>query len=247
MTGITERDRVAIVTGGSTGLGYATVALLAARGMRVAAVARDRARLDSALAALDQPLQDRVVGVTGDVGEPHDAEDILGQTVDRFGQLDVLVNCAGVSLPQHQPLVETSTEEWERLLKTNLTGTFLMCRAALEHLADSPNGQIVNVLSTVAYRPAPGAAIYAATKYGARALTESMIEEYRGTTVRISSVSPSKMNTAIWDHKLRPPSEAEREAMMAPEDVAEVVGFILARPPSVHIPNILVAPWNTES
>ena len=239
----TEPSRVAIVTGGSQGIGLATVGVLAARGMRVVAVARNRGRLDAAVASLDPRIRDRASGVTADVSRDQDVAAAVAEVVERFGRIDVLVNSAGVSMNARRRLVETTTEEWNRLINTNLTGTYLMCRAVLPHLRAAGGGYIFNVLSTAAFRSTAGVSLYAASKAGARALTEALIEEYRDSGIRVTSVSPGPVNTTIWDHKLQPPSREERAKMLEPSDIAEIVAWLLDRPSRLHIPNITVVPW----
>jgi NADP-dependent 3-hydroxy acid dehydrogenase YdfG len=234
---------VAVVTGGSAGLGLAIVEALASRGSFVAAVARDAARLEGALRRLDAPARDRVAAMPGDVGDPEGASSIVGRVLDRYSRIDTLVNCAGASPLEHRPMTSVHPVDWQRMLTTNLTGIFLMCRAALPHIAASAHGYVVNILSTVAHQPAPGATLYAATKEGGLGLTTSLIEEYRGTSLRISSVSPGKMDTSVWDRMAEPPSATERAAMMDPADVAEIVAWLIERPPHVHIPHITVRPW----
>jgi NADP-dependent 3-hydroxy acid dehydrogenase YdfG len=235
--------RVAIVTGGSQGIGLATVGVLAARGMRVAAVARDRGRLDAAVASLDPRIRDRVTGVTADVRRDHEVAAAVAEVKERFGRIDVLVNSAGVSMNARRRLVDTTTEEWNRLIDTNLTGTYLMCRAVLPHLQAAGGGYILNVLSTAAFRSTAGVSLYAASKFGARALTDALIEEYRGSGIRITSVSPGPVDSAIWEHKLEPPSREERARMLRPSDIAEIFAWLLDRPSRLHIPNITVVPW----
>ena len=234
---------VAIVTGASAGLGLAIVEALASRGSRVAAVARDAGRLDAAIACFDPSIRSRVAAVPGDVGDPEEASSIVGRVLERYPSIDTLINCAGASPLQHRPLASFDLVEWQRMVDTNLTGMFLMCRAALPYIAASPHGYVVNILSTVAHQPAPGATLYAATKQGGLGLTTSLIEEYRGTPLRISSVSPGKMDTNVWDRMAQPPSATERAAMMDPADVAEVVAWLIERPPHMHIPHITVRPW----
>lgn len=231
--------RTAIVTGGTSGLGLATVAALAARGAEVVAVARNTGGLRLA----PSPWRSRVHAISADVGRAEQAASAVEWVIGEFGRLDVLVNTAGYSLPRHQPLAATTDEEWNRMLDANLTGMFLMCRAALPQLAARPDGYIVNVLSTVAHMTAPGATAYAATKGGARALTESLIEECRGTPLRVSALSPGKMDTPTWDLKDEPPTAAERAVMMDPADVAEIVAWLVERPAHLHIPAIMVRPW----
>jgi len=238
-----ESERVAIVTGGSGGIGFATVRVLGGRGMKVAAVARDRGRLDAALSALDPHLRGRVVSVTADVCREEDVTAAVDEIVERFGRIDVLVNCAGVSMNARRRLVDTTTDEWKRLIDTNLTGTYLMCRTVLPHLQAAGGGYILNVLSTAAFRSTDGVSLYAASKFGVRALTEAMIEEYRNSGIRITSVSPGPVNTTIWDHKLDPPSQEDRAQMLHASDIAEIFAWLLDRPSRLRIPNITVVPW----
>jgi NAD(P)-dependent dehydrogenase (short-subunit alcohol dehydrogenase family) len=237
--------QVAIVTGGSQGIGLAAVGALAARGMHVAAVARDGERLEGALATLELPLRDRVAAVTADVSRDADVAAAVSAVAARFGRIDVLVNSAGVSMNARRRLVDTTTPEWERLITTNLTGTYLMCRSVLPHLVAGGGGYIINVLSTAAFRANAGVSLYAASKFGARALTEALVEEYRHSGVRITSVSPGPVDTTIWEHKLEPPSAEERARMLRPNDIADIFGWLLDRPPWVHISDITVTPWRT--
>ena len=239
----TWNGKAALVTGGSTGLGYATVVALAQRGCRVGAVSQNLQRLGAAIDGIEPAIRDRVVPVPGDVGDPVEVQRAIDRVLTAFGRIDYLINVAGASPGDHRPMTEYSVEDWHRLLDTNLTGMFLMCRAALPHLVDSGAGYIVNVLSTVAHKVAPGATLYSATKYGARGLTQSLVEEYRGTPLRVSSISPGKMNTSVWDSMREPPTQAEREAMMRPADVADVVAWLIERPAHMHIGHITVRPW----
>lgn len=235
--------QVAVVTGGSSGIGLAAVGVLAARGMRVAAIARDRKRLEDALGTLDAPRRARTAGVTADVRRETDVAAAVAEIAARFGRIDVLVNCAGGSMRARRRLVDTTSEEWHRLIDTNLTGTYLMCRAVLPHLQAAGGGYVLNVLSTAAFRAGEGGSLYAASKFGARALTEALIAEYRHSGIRITSVSPGPVDTAIWDRKLAPPPPEERARMLRPSDVADIFAWLLDRPSRVHIPDVTVVPW----
>ena len=237
--GMTEQ-RVAIVTGGSLGIGLAVVQAFAAKGFRVAALARDLGRLEQAIAGIDG-----AVGIAADVSDEADVVRAIGETVERFGRLDILVNSAGVSMSGKDRLVDTSSEEWHRIVDINLTGTYLMCREALPYLKTSPAAYILNVQSTGAYRANAGVSLYAASKFGVRALTEALIEEYRDSNVRISSVSPGPVATNIWSHKREPPAPELRARMMPAADVADIFVWLIDRPPYLHIPDITVTPWTT--
>lgn len=234
-------EGVAIVTGGSRGIGLAVVRALAAQGMTVAVVARGAEDLVRAIDQLGPWLGDRVTSYVCDVGDLAEVARTVEQVVERHGRLDVLVNSAGISAAADTPLELTDPQEWERINRTNLSGTYFMCRQALPHLARS-GGQIVNVLSLGAHRVRAGSSLYAASKYGARALTEALIEEQGAIGVRVASVSPGPVATSIWDSKDEPPSDESLALMLRPEDVAASVLWLLQRPANVHVPSIVIAP-----
>ncbi len=237
-----NNDKVALVTGGSQGIGLAIVAALAGRGYRVVAMARNLDRLKTAIAGLGEAERGLVTPVAGDVSQEADVTSAVDQVMQRFGRLDVLVNSAGVSMNSNKRLADSDVAEWHRIIDINLTGTYLMCRAALPHLEKSPEATILNVQSTASYAAKPTVGVYAASKFGVRALTESLIEEYQGSNVRITSVSPGAVDTTIWNHKIEPPDDAKRSTMIRPSDIAEIALFLIERPARLHIPNITVTP-----
>jgi NAD(P)-dependent dehydrogenase (short-subunit alcohol dehydrogenase family) len=236
-------SRVAIVTGGSQGIGYATVNAFASRGMIVVAAGRSRARLDEAISMLDSAYRHQTVGIAADVSSEADVRALIHTTAERFGRIDVLVNSAGVSMSARPRLVDTTSGEWRKLIDTNLTGTYLMCREALPHLEKADEAYILNIQSTASYASQAGVSLYAASKYGVRALTEALIEEYRNTGVRVTSVSPGPVDTTIWTHKLEPPPAERRAKMLRPSDISDILVWLLDRPHHMHIPNITVTPW----
>ncbi len=240
-----SEDRVALVTGGSLGIGRAAVAALAERGYAIAALARDRARLEAAIGTLDEAARRRIMLVPADVTREADVVAAVAAVIERFGRLDVLINSAGGSMSARTRLADSTSAEWHRLIDLNLTGTYLMCRTALPHLAKSADAYILNVQSTAAYAAQAGVSVYAASKYGVRALTEALIEEYRNSTIRITSVSPGPVDTNIWSHKVEPPSDETRAKMMRPADIADIFMWLIERPRRLHIPNITVTPWTS--
>ena len=235
--------QVAVVTGGSQGIGLATVAALAGCGMHVVAAGRDRGRLDQAIAGLDAAVRDRVTASAADVSLEEDVVRLVGEVTEKFGRLDVVVNSAGVSMSARTRLADSTSAEWHKIIDTNLTGTYLMCRECLPHLERAPDGYILNVQSTGAYRSSPGVSLYAASKFGVRALSEALIEEYRNSNIRLTSVSPGPVDTTIWTHKVEPPSNERRALMLRPADIADIFVWLLSRPRHMHIPDITVTPW----
>ena len=235
--------QVAIVTGASLGVGLATTAALADRGMDVVAAARDLPRLEAAIASLDPAIRHRVIGVATDVRKEADVKRVVDRAIEHFGRLDVVVNSAGVSMNAKTRLADSTSEEWHKIIDTNLTGTYLMCRESLRHLENAPDGYILNVQSTASYKASATVSLYAASKFGVRALSEALIEEYRNSNIRLTSVSPGPIDTNIWSHKLEPPSAERRALMLRPSDIADIFVFLLERPRYMHIPDITVTPW----
>lgn len=246
---MTGEDRpygqVALVTGGSQGIGFAVARTLLSEGMSVAIVARDRVKLDAALTQLEQVGPGRLVGIAADVADEAAVARAVTDVVSRLGGIDVLVTSAGTSMRAPKALVETSTAEWTRLLDANLTGTYFTVRAVLEQMEFASRGYVITIMSTAAFRAGAQTGLYAATKFGVRALTESLVEEYRGTGIRISSISPGPVDTSIWDLKVQPPTGSDRALMLRPDDVAQTVAWLLSRPPHMHVQDITVTPWTT--
>jgi 3-oxoacyl-[acyl-carrier protein] reductase len=235
--------KVAIVTGGSQGIGLATMRALAGEGAYVVSLARDGDNLRKAIESVHPDFRQNVTGIPTDVRNEEDVRNAVSETVSLYGKIDILINAAGVSMRERQSVQEIELAEWRRIIDTNLTGTFLMCREVLLRMAEKNSGYIINILSTAAFQASGGDSAYAASKFGARALTEAMIAANRKSGIRVTSISPGAVNTNIWNHKTRPVSQEQKEMMLKPEEIADIVLFLLTRPPAVHIENITVTSW----
>jgi meso-butanediol dehydrogenase / (S,S)-butanediol dehydrogenase / diacetyl reductase len=226
------------VTGGGTGIGSAVARRFARDGCAVALVGRR----PGPLATLAEELQRNstsVVAVPADVGRPEDAQRAVGAAVDAFGGLDVLVNNAGVG--DSATALNEDLDSWNAVLRTNLTGAFLMARAALPHLIDR-SGAIVNISSISGFVAGPGWTSYCTSKAGLVMLTRCLANDYGPVGVRANCVCPGWVRTAMADedmdavarghgtdrvgayrivhadHPLRRPAE--------PEEIASVVAFL---------------------
>jgi NAD(P)-dependent dehydrogenase (short-subunit alcohol dehydrogenase family) len=192
--------KVALVTGGSSGLGEAIVYRLAEEGVSIAVGGRDeeRARAVAAQAAERSRRhgheRDQAV-VLGDVSVVADCDRLVAETLERFGRLDILVNSAGIWI--EKPTTEMSEEEYDRLMGVDLKGPYFMCRAALRHMTACKGGVIVNIASDSGIHGEPHAAAYSAAKAGVVMMTRAMAIDHGPDGVRVCSVSPAIFDTPM--------------------------------------------------
>jgi NAD(P)-dependent dehydrogenase (short-subunit alcohol dehydrogenase family) len=194
--------KVAIVTGGGSGIGRETAALFARHGSRVlVADARGDAAQAVAQASRDAGFEARAATV--DVSEPDQVERMVRAALDAFGGIDILVNGAGVLA--FGTVVETDPAVWQRVLAINLTGVYLCCRAVLPHLIARGGGAIVNVSSsTGAHDAAANIAAYAASKGGVTLLTRAMAIDHARDNVRVNAIAPGPTDTPMLRDNLSP-------------------------------------------
>ena len=189
--------RVAIVTGAASGIGRATAQRLVDEGATVVAVDRDGDALGVAAESIGKGAAGSagIVPLVGEVGDPGAAAQAAGIAVDDLGRLDALVNNAGILRFEHSH--EVAGDDWDRVLRVNLTGTFQFCQAAIPPMLAAGRGAIVNVASTAASYGHPWAAAYAASKGGVLALTRTLAVEYAKQGLRVNAVCPGSIDTPI--------------------------------------------------
>ena len=230
--------QVAAVTGAARGIGRATVNLLQARGARI--VASDLS------AAIHELASDEVAVLTGDVAEEETARRTIALAQQRFGRLDILVNNAGRTL--NKPLLETSVEDWDAVLKTNARGNFIHSREAVRVMAQNGGGAIVSVVSVVASIAMKELAAYAASKGAITQLTKVIAVEYGDRGIRANAVAPGVVETDILQSTGIQDSRATLAGyggahpigrVAQPSEIAEVIAF-LASPASSFMTGTLV-------
>jgi NADP-dependent 3-hydroxy acid dehydrogenase YdfG len=239
---------VALVTGASSGIGEATALGLADEGASVALLARRRDRLEN--------LKDQIAAagatalvVEADIAEQQQAYDAVQRVVAELGRLDTVVNNAGLMVMG--PAAEADPADWDKMLSVNVQGLLYVTRACLPHLihaaAHSPRGvaDVVNISSTAGRVARPGTAVYALTKFGVGAFSESVRQEVLGKRVRVSLVEPGTVDTEIGTHlppEFRAAIDRQTEGMekLRPSDVADAVTFIVTRDRRVAVNEILI-------
>jgi len=227
--------KVAVITGGGTGIGLATARLFAASGYSVVITGRDAKRLQKAAATISGDKQ-QVVGIPCDVRDPASVDKLFREVGKRHSTIDVLINNAGVSHAL-APVDQLPVETWRNVVDTNLTGMFLITRAALPLMR--AGGTIVNNLSVAAVQPFAGFSAYNASKYGALGFTQALREELRKRGIRVLALLPGATDTEIWSQFW---PDAPREKMISAETVAQAVLHVVSAPANTTIEEIRIGP-----
>lgn len=231
--------RVILVTGGGSGLGAALCEQLAAEGARVAVSDIDEQRAHSVANKLKEGGAD-VMACVMDVGVAADVAECMDAVVRQFGKLDAIVNSAGVDVTA--PIDQLDADVWERVLRTNLTGPFLMAKLGKNRL--SPGGHIVNVASTAARRAWPNASAYHASKWGLMGLSHALHAELRGMGIKVSAVIAGGMRTPFLLDRF---PDIDTGTLQDPANVARAVRFVLTQPPETVVPEVMVLPMKETS
>lgn len=217
--------KVAVVTGGSRGIGFAIANGLAAAGVKVAITGLSQAHLAEARSKLEGTNPGGVAAERADMRQYADVDRAIGAVVERFGGLDILVNNAGVGV--FTTVAEMAPAQWAEVIETNLTGVFNACRVALPHLRRRGSGFIINISSLSGKNPFAGAAAYCASKAGLNAFSEALMQEVRYDGIRVSYVMPGSVATGFAGGD---PSKGD-DWKIAPEDVAAVVVNLVQHDP----------------
>ena len=222
--------KVAIVTGGSRGIGKATASLLAQHGANVVITSKNNSSLQNAAKEMKN-----VLAIPGDIRKNTDVENVVKVTLEKFGRIDILVNNAGI-FPKVKPLHEISEEEWNDVIDINLTGQFRFTKAVIPHLMKT-NGCIVNVSSDAGLKSFENfeADAYTASKGALVLLTKAWAVEYAKHKIRVNCVCPGIVETDMTSPWLE--SEADRAMAVAehpigrigmPEDVAKAILYLVS-------------------
>ena len=220
---------VAVVTGAGSGVGRAIALRFAREGWGVALVGRSESSLGETIEQAGQ-AGDRLATFVCDVSVPGEVE-AMGQAVlERFGQVDVLVNSAGINVPARS-FAALSLDDWHAVINTNLHGAYYCVRAFLPGMRARGTGTIININSDVGKvaRDLAGPA-YVSSKFGLSGLTQQINAEERGNGVRACSICPRDINTPLLDKRLTPPSAEVRAKMLQPDDLADCAWLVASLP-----------------
>jgi NAD(P)-dependent dehydrogenase (short-subunit alcohol dehydrogenase family) len=223
---------VAIVTGGASGIGEASVRLLVERGARVLVADCN----EEAAVAVATDVGDRARAFCMDVTRPDECTALVAATLEAFGRLDVAVNCAGVVDGEGLPPGQTTVEQWRRILATNLDGVFYCMRAEIPPMLEAGKGSIINIGSIHSVTGIAGAAAYTSSKHGVLGLTRAAALAYAEQGIRVNCIGPGNIDTPMSQRAFsRPGGERGRASVLSlqairrlgePWELAEMVAFL---------------------
>lgn len=241
------KGAVALVTGASSGIGRAIAERLAADGLRVAALARRRDRLDE----LAQAYPDQILPLVADLRQEDQILAAFAEVRERWGGVEVLVNNAG--LGRKSPLTTGETADWREMLEVNVLALLICTREALADMDRAGRGHVIHVSSMSAHRVPAGSGVYSATKYAVRSLTEGLRLELRErqSPIRVSAISPGFVETEFAGVYNRDPAACAetygRFKVLDSSDVAEALVYLLGAPPHVQVHDLLLRPTDQPS
>jgi NADP-dependent 3-hydroxy acid dehydrogenase YdfG len=238
------KDKVAVITGASSGNGAAAARHLAERGASVVLGARRSERIESLSDELTAAGH-KATAVTTDVTDRHQAQMLVDSAVSTYGRVDVLLNNAG--LMPLAPLERLKIDEWDRMIDVNLKGTLYGIAAALPYMKEQKSGHIINVSSVYGHKLGPDATVYCATKFAVRALSEGLRQEVKPYNIRTTVISPGAIATELLEHisdkEIQTQTKDFVSQIAIPADsFARMVAFAVNEPADVDVNEILFRP-----
>lgn len=214
------KDKVAIVTGSSSGIGKAIALRFGQEGAKVIVAAR-RLQLCQQTVSRIRMQGGEALAIQTDIADERQVERLMTDTVGRYGRIDILVNNAGIGGGSR--LAETSTETFDQVMTVNVRGTFFCCRAGFRQMKKQGGGVIINMSSVAGLQAWAGTGTYSASKHGIMAMTKSLADEGRPYNVKVSAICPGAVADELVDAS---PADIERSEKIDPFDVAEAALYL---------------------
>jgi len=233
---------VAIITGGATGIGFGIAEALVQSGYRVAIGSRRKDVVEEAASQLQSLKKGQVIGLPLDVTDRDSVAEFVQAVGKHYGEIDILVNGAGVNI-KNRTIGEMRPEQWDQVVAINATGAYNMIHAILPQMRQRKSGTIINISSVTGKRAlALGGVAYAASKFAMTALGTCVANEVGVEGVRVTNIYPGEVDTPILEQRPVPVSQEQRDLILRPSDVGQVVLSIVSLPSRVHIPELVIKP-----
>lgn len=230
------KDKVAIVTGASRGIGRIIALTLAREGARVVVTARSKPQLDELVIQISEDGGD-ALAIAASVSDEEAVQELINQTLERFGTIDILVNNAGIG--RFAEVINYKFDDFKAQVETNLYGVFLISKAVLPTMLEKKMGSIVNIVSIAGINGFAGGSGYCASKFGVMGFIECLHEEVKAQGIRVTAILPGSVNTMFSGRELL---KEEAEKRIQPEDLAKVVLDVLTIPETSLISQVIVRP-----
>jgi 3-oxoacyl-[acyl-carrier protein] reductase len=211
-------DKVAVVTGGTRGIGYCIAEALLAEGASVFICGRDPGFLRTALEKLRSQANEHVDGIVADVRHFEDCRKLIRAATARFGGIDILVNNAGIGIMK--PVDQLTPQEWDATIETNLSGVFYCCHEAIPLMRQRGGGYVFNISSLAGINAFAGGSAYNASKFGVNGFSEAMMQDVRYDGIRVSYIMPGSVDT---DFATAPGSKARENWKLTGQDIGKAV------------------------
>lgn len=241
-------SKVVVITGASSGIGESTAKVLAEQGNKIVLAARREEKLQSIVKDIEDAGGEAIYVLT-DVSKMDEVLDLAKKAVDTYGRIDVWINCAGL-MPMAE-LIKGKTDEWEAMVDINLKGTIYGVHAALPIMREQKSGHIINIGSVASYITTPSNAVYCATKFGVRALSDTLRQEEAaaGSNIRVTLIAPGAIDTELTEHTSDSETSAGVKEFYAntaipPKSVADSIAFAINMPEHTGINEIIIRPIN---
>ncbi len=227
-------QRVILITGGSSGIGLETARLLLSYGGNVAICGRNIEKLEQAIGSL-QPVDAKFLALQADVTRGTDVDQMVLAVLQKFGKIDMLVNCAGAGYLGS--CLDTTDETIERLFAVNVFGTMRVCRAVLPQMIDAKSGHVVNLCGILGVRVLAGASLYAATKHALVGFGGCLAQEVKRSGVKVTSLCCSGVDTPFWEGVAGKP---RADMLLSAVDVANEICSILTKPTHAVVNQVIM-------
>ena len=239
------KDKVAVITGASSGIGEATAEALAAEGAAVVVAARREDRLEDLVERIEGNGS-RAVAVSCDVTDEDQAHDLIRKAKEEFGRVDIVVNNAGVM--QLSKVEKSLSDEWRRMFDINVLGLLYVTDAAIQVMKEQGSGHLVNISSLASRGTRPALGVYSGTKTAVNAISEALRQELQGNKIRVTIIEPGAVATELPDHITDEEAREGISSLLAeldplqPEDIAAAIAYCVTQPERVSINEMLIRP-----